>query len=71
MRDWSEQTDLCGKPQATQLARELRKYWRKRGYIVNTKLEPCSYDSDNARLVWCVRSNMVNGLPSERLGMLS
>lgn len=50
---------------AERLAHKVRLYWKRRGYDVNTRVEPVpglDAETDGPTL-YQVRSDMVNGLP--------
>src|SRR5437868_6897244 len=58
---------------AYQLAQEIRDFWKDRGAEVNVHILQLTDDRwAEARSIYCVRSNLVNGLPrgwtSARLG---
>jgi hypothetical protein len=50
---------------AESLAQKLRQYWLGRGYAIKTYIEAIETRAVNeqATKVFCVRSNLVNGLP--------
>lgn len=47
---------------AEKLARRIRRYWAIRGRTVSLKLRPVGIRSNKQR-IYCVRSNMLDGLP--------
>lgn len=57
---------------AAQLAYQIRKHWAQRGYIVDTWLvrvkssETISHKAGG----FAIRSDMINGMPSRRMGAL-
>lgn len=55
---------------AEKLAGKIRSYWTKRGYEVDVRVEsfvPWHDDFVEGKSVFCVRSDMVNGMPQRRL----
>lgn len=50
-------------PLAERLAHKVRLYWKKRGYLVNTRVEPIPGLPDGMDTLYQVRSDMVGGLP--------
>lgn len=60
----SQPADWLTEDGAYRLAKVLRDYWRARGFAVATRVAvEESAASDNLRRVFCVRSDMTNGLP--------
>jgi len=57
---YSEIPDLLSRAGANALCRTIAAYWAKRGHQV--RVEPVEFGEDS----WGVRSNLVNGLPSNR-----
>lgn len=57
-RDWATEDG------AHDLAARVERYWAEKGEIVRTHVSPAGdlRDGKNA-LIWCVRSDMINGLP--------
>lgn len=51
-------------PLAERLAHKVRLYWKKRGYLVNTRVEPIA-GIDGDETLYQVRSDMVAGLPKD------
>jgi hypothetical protein len=45
---------------ARELARRIKTYWRKQGYDVDVRADACE---SKVGMIYCVRSDMVNGLP--------
>lgn len=65
--------DLISEEGAETLARELNDYWRQRGHTeVQFWIEPMrrgnwhSTGTTKQAPVWCVRSNLVGGLPPKQ-----
>jgi hypothetical protein len=46
---------------AAMLAARIKDYWRSRGYVISTSI--IEVHSEKAKSVFCVRSNLYNGLP--------
>lgn len=45
------------------LAEMIRKYWSKRGYTPTVWVEKMGHKITGDGIVYCVRSNMLNGFP--------
>lgn len=62
-RDWMQEEA------AHDLAARVRGYWAARGYVVDVSIVPMGNPKAEAgkdRVVWGVRSDMVNGQPQRR-----
>jgi hypothetical protein len=55
--------ELMTKGTATMLARRIEGYWRKRGKSVTCRTEMMMDAGSERGASWCVRSNMVGGMP--------
>lgn len=51
---------------AEALARKIRSYWVKRGFSVDTHIEAMGTDETWRGQIFCIRSDMVNGMPIRR-----
>ena len=58
--DWLEPSS------AHSLAQKIEAYWLARGYGVRTEIEESVRAKDNGKPIFCVRSDMHNGLPARR-----
>jgi hypothetical protein len=58
--------DFCTGEGARRLKQRIEEYWRERGYEVDVKLVDASFVAAMRSARTDVRSNMVNGLPSQR-----
>jgi hypothetical protein len=54
--------DWCGESGAKSIANKIREYWAKRGKEVKILLERGPV-AGRGKPLWCVRSDMVGGLP--------
>jgi hypothetical protein len=52
-------------PLAERLAHKIRLYWKKRGYLVNTRVERIPTPPEVTEDLYQVRSDMVAGLPKD------
>ncbi len=70
MKNPPEHSDEAG---ARALAQRIREHWAKRGYVVKTKLVPWLglVNSQHNSQFWCVRSDMVNGMPVQKIAMVA
>lgn len=64
------QRDLCGREGALQLAAELDEWWHARGYPqVRHWIESRRIPTQGTHnMTWCVRSNLINGVPPPKTG---
>lgn len=53
----------CSLDGANTLAKRVEQYWRARGHVVNTQVDPCEFRANMKATCWQVRSDMVNGWP--------
>ena len=58
-----EYADTFTRQGAAQLALIIMAFWRGRGKDVRVEIVPEEFRICHARKVWCVRSNLINGLP--------
>lgn len=57
-------TDYTTKQGAEILAHKIRKFWLDRGYFVEVSVVPVPLSSAaDAAIEYCVRTNLINGLP--------
>lgn len=55
--------ELMDQRGANLLANSIRAYWRKHGHDVQTRIEIASGARSDRGYVYCVRSDMIGGLP--------
>lgn len=64
--------DLLSESEAHELARRLTAYWARRGFAVTTRVERVKLKGGVRHVftapVFGVRTDMINGWPSRRLG---
>ena len=58
-----EYADTFTRQGAGQLARIIMAFWRGRGKDVRVEIVAEEFRISHARTVYCVRSNLLNGLP--------
>ena len=58
--------DASSKEGAARIAEQIKSYWAKRGGLVKTYIEPFNVTPGNPKThnIYCVRTDMVNGLPA-------
>ena len=61
-----------GRAYSQAMADDIRTYWMRKGYRVNVWVEEMALKdqtakSKDAKIFWCIRSDMVNGLPQKRI----
>lgn len=56
-------TDFLTQGGAETLMRRIRLFWKERGYSVVLWVELVQYDRVNGHGAYCVRSDLVNGMP--------
>lgn len=54
---------------AEKLAGKIRGYWAKRGHTVNVTLERIEVPTERGPQMFAIRSDMIGGLPSERVAV--
>jgi hypothetical protein len=60
--------DFCNADGARRLKQRIEEYWRERGYTVEVKLVEAGFVAAMRSARTDVRSDMVNGLPTKRVG---
>jgi hypothetical protein len=56
--------ELMTKHTAAMLAKRIEAYWRKRGHVVQCRVETLEGERVDGRgYIYCVRSNLLNGAP--------
>lgn len=55
--------DYCEAAGASQLAQRLRRFWAERGHLVCVEIKPTHTTHGSGRMIYCVRSDLINGLP--------
>lgn len=56
------------KQKAKTLLDRIKKYWASEGYLVEGKIEPIGYNAVMRETMYEIRTNLHNGLPTQRVG---
>ena len=64
-----EAQNYVGSEEATRaLAKRIREYWKAEGYVVTTRIDFVTRTGvRDAGSLWCIRSDMINGMPVRSL----